>query len=165
MITLFQQTCFSLIIPHYQRPHSLSLTITDYINIIDIWVYHQWSFIPPHHLWIETSVSGDQEVNNSNCAKAIAIAINNQSRTSSSGTIEMKYSYAVFPSTRSTSIRSIRSTSGNTQGHYRDEVFVCKSDVGPSRALLPAFVKEDTQPIAEIPIQKIETKNANSNIC
>ena len=70
----------------------------------------------------------------------------------------MKYSYAVFPKTRSTSIRSIRSTSGNTQGHYRDEVFVCKSDVGPSRALLPAFVKEDTQPIAEIPIQKIETK-------
>ena len=71
------------------------------------------------------------------------------------GTIEMKSSYAVFPSTRSTSIRS---TSGNTQGHYRDEVFVCKSDVGPGRALLPAFVKEDTQPIAEIPIQKIETK-------
>ena len=158
-------------------PHSFGPTITDYINIIDIWDYHShsqshsyshrlWSFIvPPHHLWIETSVSGDQEVNNSNCAKAIAIAINNQSRTSSSGTIEMKYSYAVFPKTRSTSIRSIRSTSGNTQGHYRDEVFVCKSDVGPSRALLPAFVKEDTQPIAEIPIQKIETKNANSNIC
>ena len=70
----------------------------------------------------------------------------------------MKYSYAVFSSTQSTSIRSIRSTSGNTQGHYRDEVFVCKSDVGPGRALLPAFVKEDTQPIAEIPIQKIETK-------
>ena len=42
--------------------------------------------------------------------------------------------------------------------HYRDEVFVCKSDSGLWLALLPAFVKEDTQPIAEIPIQKIETK-------
>ena len=40
--------------------------------------------------------------------------------------------------------------------HYRDEVFVCKSDSGLWLALLPAFVKEDTQPIAEIPIQKME---------
>ena len=76
----------------------------------------------------------------------------------------MKYSYAVFPSTQSTSIGNIKSTSGNTQGHYRDEVFVCKSDVGPGRALLPAFVKEDTQPIAEIPIQKIvNSKDGNTN--